>query len=484
LAAAKAVDPEDGDAIDAILAEANALTPMRREKVFQAIKRRTSHSIQTIRDQAKAQGKAAPEKIDHLDLARHVIKDAGRENLLCEGDTLWMWSSKGAWSPVGDRVLKQRLQRKADEIGVAVTTNLVNGALDALKSEMHVQGHRWNVGDPEAVNCVNGELVVSEFGLALRPHRREHYRTTQIPVALDPSANAPRFEQFLVEVYLHDEDKAAKISATLELIGYTLMSHARHEKFVILTGSGANGKSVLLKVIEALCGRENTAGVQPKEFENRFQRAHLHNKLANIVTELDQGAVLPDGAVKTITSGEPMTVERKFEHPFDMHPFATLWMGTNHMPRTTDHSNALFRRAVVLTFNRTFALDEQDPHLKDRLTDELPGILNLALSAYAQAVEHGFTEPASSREAKKRWRFEVDPMPEFVERRCQRQDGAREPIGALYDAFQKFQEDLGEPCGISKIEFGRRLTGMGFGKKRTNIAHWVEGIRLTYAQVL
>jgi putative DNA primase/helicase len=47
-------------------------------------------------------------------------------------------------------------------------------------------------------------------------------------------------------------------------------------------------------------------------------------------------------------------VEHKFKNPFTMRPFATCWFGTNHMPHTRDHSNAIFRRAMILTFNRTF----------------------------------------------------------------------------------------------------------------------------------
>jgi hypothetical protein len=74
------------------------------------------------------------------------------------------------------------------------------------------------------------------------------------------------------------------------------MSHARHERFVMLIGPGANGKSVLLAILEGLLGAENVAGVQPSNFDRSFQRAHLHMKLANIVTELRQGEVIADGA--------------------------------------------------------------------------------------------------------------------------------------------------------------------------------------------
>jgi putative DNA primase/helicase len=42
------------------------------------------------------------------------------------------------------------------------------------------------------------------------------------------------------------------------MIGYTLMSHAAMERFALLVGNGANGKSVLLAVIEALCAVATT----------------------------------------------------------------------------------------------------------------------------------------------------------------------------------------------------------------------------------
>ena len=131
----------------------------------------------------------------------------------------------------------------------------------------------------------------------------------------------------------------------------------------MLIGNGANGKSVLLSVIEALCGRTNVAGVQPSKFESTFERAHLHNKLANIVSELSEGEKLADAGLKSITSGEPVTVAHKYKDPFVLRPYSTCWFGTNHMPRTSDFSDALFRRAVIITFNRTFQQNEQNTNL-------------------------------------------------------------------------------------------------------------------------
>jgi putative DNA primase/helicase len=297
-------------------------------------------------------------------------------------------------------------------------------------------------------------------------------------VAYDATEDAPLFRAFLGQVFRDDADKDDKVQAVLELMGYTLMSHCRHEMFVMLIGNGANGKSVLLAVLEALCGAANTAGVQPANFGQKFQRAHLHMKLANIVTEINQGEVMADAELKGIVSGEPSTVEHKFKNPFTMRPFATCWFGTNHMPHTRDHSNAIFRRAMILTFNRTFAKTEQDPQLKDKLIAELSGILNLCLAAYAQALPRGFTRPASSEAAKNEWRLEIDQVAQFVEDACTRDPDGSEKSSEVYAQYKSWVALNGIKHPVTHKTLRDRLTLLGFGKKKTNQGNWVVGLKL------
>ena len=161
----------------------------------------------------------------------------------------------------------------------------------------------------------------------------------------------------------------------------------------------------------------------PALFSNNHHRAQLDQKLLNIITESEQGGKLPAAELKALVSGEMMTVDRKHKDPYEMHPFATILWATNHMPHPSDYSDAVFRRAGILTFNRTFSLQERDAQLQTKLQNEMSGILNLALQAYARAVTSGFVEPASSKAAKDEWRVQSDTVALWLSE-CEMADGA------------------------------------------------------------
>jgi putative DNA primase/helicase len=481
LEAAKALEPGQNKEMKAIISECLGLDPLDRDAVYRAIKGATNVPLGTIREQLKSEGNEKPDP-DDLALAQMTIDHIGRENIICTNAFVWRWQDRGVWTEQHDRAIKQAVQaRLQDEVIIDVSASRVNGVTDVLKTQIFSSGHEFNRGNPESVNCLNGEIELHAGRWQLRPHCREHFRTTQIPVEYDPSAGAPMFAGFLQEVFRDDPDRDDKAAAVLELMGYTLMSHARHEKFIMLIGPGANGKSVLLAVLEALLGSQNVAGVQPANFNNNFQRAHLHQKLANIVTELKQGEVIADAELKAITSGEPATVEHKFKDPFMLRPFATCWFGTNHMPHTRDFSEALFRRATILQFNRVFAKSEQDPHLKDKLQSELQGILTVCLNAYARALAKGFTEPQSSEKAKEEWRLEADQVALFVDEACHRDPEARTPVSLMFSAYKTWADENGIQKTMSKKGLRDRLTRLGFGTDRDRNARYVTGLRVGYS---
>ena len=396
---------------------------------------------------------------EHLDSAMTVIQSFGDVNLLYHQSFFWIWNKGGLWMKSDDKIFKKSIHTCIK--GVNFRKSDIDSILDMAKTEVFLPDHRFDI-NTSAINCLNGELHWIGSRWELKEHKREHYRTTQIPIEYDPKATAERFEQFLLEIFQDDSDQIEKAFLVCELLGYSLLSSTEYEKFILLIGSGANGKSVLMETLASLVGREHVAAVQPSQFDNRFQRAHLHCKLVNLVTEIAEGHTIQDAELKSIVSGELTTAEHKHKPPFDFQPYSTCWFGSNHMPHTRDFSDALFRRAIIIPFNRTFQEHAQDKHLKSKLKEELTGILNLALEAIAGVLKRGeFTKTTSCEKAKREWRLNCDQVQQFAVDECLFIPGIETASGKLFKTYRQWAEDSGIKRTVNRNNFTARMCRLG-----------------------
>ncbi len=455
------------------------LSDSEQLSLLKMIAKKAGVSIKSLKSDAQNfEEVSADRDFMHLLAARAVVQMLGTDNLIHYAGNIWRWSGDGVWRVLEDRDIKQKIHDVAE--GSALTANVVNSILDLTKTEVHRPGHRFDV-DVARINCISGEIEFDDTRSVWMPtpHVREHFRTTMIPVAYDVNATAPRFEQFLREVFAGDPDAADKIAVVEEALGYSLISSCYLEKFLMLIGSGANGKSVLLAILSALLGPEHVCAVQPSQFDNKFQRGHLFGKLANIITEIAQGAEIADDKLKSLVSGELTTAEHKFKNPFDFVPIATHWFGTNHLPHTRDFSDALFRRAIILTFNNKFEGNKRDVHLIKKLKSELPGILNIALRGLTRLKANGaFTTCASSEATKDEWRLEADQARQFVEDCCVAEANLTCESGALYIQYKFWAQNAGIRKTLNHNNLTKRLKLLGYAtKKGTNGDRMILGLR-------
>ena len=451
-----------------------------RQSLRKFIAKKAGVSVSSLKADAKLYTHVNADKdSDHLKAARETLKAYGTGNLIESTASLWRWRGDGVWREMDDREVKQKIHDVA--ANDALTSSVVGSVLDLIKTEAHRPGHRFDDANSD-INCLNGMLRWAKEGFwEVVPHDREQYRTTQVPIAYDPNATAPRFEQFLKEVFAGTPDSDARISVVCEALGYSLVPSCYLEKFFMLIGRGANGKSVLLSVLSALVGRDQTAAVQPSQFENRFQRAHLQGKLANIITEIAEGAEIADAQLKSLVSGEMTTAEHKMKPPFEFVPFAKHWFGTNHMPHSRDFSDALFRRAVILEFPNKFDGSKRDVHLTSKLNAELPGIFNMALTGLARLIEkRAFTPCASSDDLTRQWRLEADQVAQFVEETCRSVPGESITSGFIYQQYELWADQAGINRTLNRKNFTTRLERLGFlSGKGTGGVRMIYGLKLS-----
>lgn len=367
----------------------------------------------------------------------------------------------GHWPRIDERVdLMKNILNHYDTLTADGACEVTN-TLKLLCAE-HVNETDDGVGtrdDKHGLICVSNGVLNPMTG-ELGPHARFPRLLSALTTPWMPDAQAPRFEKFLVEIWGDEPDFQERVNFLQEFLGYILFPSNKFERFLWLTGQGSNGKSVLLQVMANLAGADNTSWVHLDRLNSNAVRANLEGKSLNISAEMNSDGTLADGHLKSITSGEPVDAEAKYKMPYVFKPTVKLVAATNQLPRLKDTSGGFGRRAVIISFNRTFSVEERDANLGQALADEQPGILTFAVAGLTRLLERGhFLPPPSSETILQAYRTESCSVSLFNRDNLE-PSSEGSPVGALYQEYRDFCTTNGfHPTNVAI--FGRRLTELG-----------------------
>lgn len=318
--------------------------------------------------------------------------------------------------------------------------------------------------DSVLIPLQNGTYEINNGLRTLREFDRNDFITYQLPFAYDPDAIAPRFEKYLGEV-LPDMDRQLVIA---EYLGYLFTRELKLEKALILYGPGANGKSVMFEVITALLGANNVGNFSLSSLTDGhgYYRAMLANKLVNYASEINGN--LQASIFKQIVSGEPVEARLPYGNPMIISNYAKLIFNTNTLPHDVEHTNAFFRRFLIVPFDVTIKSEDQDVELSRKIIQsELPGVFNWVLSGLDRLLKNKkFTDCKAVRDQLESYRKHSDSVAMFLE-----DEGYQKSITEsirlkeLYQGFKTYCLDSGyRPCSVRT--FSERLRNLGFETER------------------
>lgn len=304
-------------------------------------------------------------------------------------------------------------------------------AFNLKKHRRHSQPY-----DEVWLNMQNGTLVVRKDGsVELRNHAREDLFFYRLDYSYDENAECPKWLRFLDRVL--PEEQAQKLLG--EYLGYCLMRDHRYEKLLWLFGSGQNGKSTALTVIERLFGKQNVSYLSLENLtDDEKKRGMFEHKLLNISSET--GRNVNASVMKQIASGEPLTVEMKYQNPRQITDYGKVITATNQMPRA-ENTFAFYRRFIILPFEQTISEAEKDVHLSEKLLTELPGILNWVIRALIGLMKNqAFTICESSERALDEYKLESDNVILFVKEMLEPSSISVKGTD-IFNAYQRFCKD-------------------------------------------
>ncbi len=301
---------------------------------------------------------------------------------------------------------------------------------------------------PELVAVENGVLNV--LTRKLEPFSPSFYLTEKLQVKYDVNAQCPEITKFLQQVI----PETKKQTAVQEYTGSCLYKKILYHRCLLFVGIGRNGKSVLLKLITTLLGKDDNVSSQTIQSlcYNRFSIAELHHKLANISADLPSKELANTGTFKMITGGDRLPGEHKNKDPFYFDNYAKLLFSCNRIPPIpeTEACLAYYIRFVIVEFKNIFIGKKADKHLIAKLTtpEELSGFLNWALEGLKRLEEQrDFTETMTQEETEKTYVKLSNSAQAFINERLQVTNEHTDIIfgDQLYRAFINY-------CLIEKIQ--------------------------------
>jgi len=287
------------------------------------------------------------------------------------------------------------------------------------------------------VNVKNGllDIVTKE----LKPHTPAYVSLAQSPVAYDPNAKCPIWDE-CIKAWMEGPEAREKTFMLQQFAGYCLSSSMKYAKALFLVGDGGNGKSTFADTIAMVIGSEATSRIDLEDIYSQFGLAGLIGKRLNIVEEVS-GNYYQSHKLKKLVSGEEVTVNMKYKEQFKFLPQAKFIFAVNTMPQVDDSSVASERRILAVQFNNNFR-DRPNTELRfadGQLAKELSGILNWMLAGVQTLREEkGFYVSKEQKKLLEEYRQENSSVEGFIVECLELKEGESVDTRKVYDVYKEF----------------------------------------------
>lgn len=321
------------------------------------------------------------------------------------------YSDAGFWQEVSGHKLGSFA---ASKLGRFAKAYYIQETVKLLAYDVSEDLHEFEPAK-DYINLKNGMLKVKTG--KLKPHATHFNSRIQLPYSFEATAKCPRWRKFLREIFSDDMKKARTLK---QWFGYCLTTETFIQKFMVLKGTGANGKTVTLSVLSELIGANNICAVPLRKMERDFTLVTIKDKLVNLCGEIKTSRLIDSDTIKLLTGEDPITVDVKYREPITFRPTAKHIFSTNEMPKFRDKTEALRRRAIFLTFDQTFTGEKCDKKLTKKLLQERSGILRWALEGLKEVMTSTeIYESESSLEYKERFAEALNPVLAFINQACE-----------------------------------------------------------------
>lgn len=360
----------------------------------------------------------------------------------------------GLWKPFPETTINQVIGTSLKERWQG---DFQSNVVKRLKGLVNQEEDQWS-NEPSLIPCANGMLDINT--MTLLPHDPKYGNRYRLPVSYKEKAWSSRWWDYMEEVFPEDT-KCAKRHILQQFWGYCLTRDCRYQVCLFLYGTGANGKSTMLDVLQAMLGPENCSSMSLQDLSERFKPQFLQNKLVNLATETESRDPMGTEMLKKLITGDVITCERKYGDQFQFRSYAKFIAALNDSPVIPDKSYGFNRRVIVVNHERRFLPEEiaakteaiGGKKLSDWLIEEIDGVFGWALEGLrALIANHGFRIDEEVRKDTDNLMETLNPLLIFVKEMCEIHDGIHVGTVELWECYKAWCADgKNRPLGRNKF---------------------------------
>lgn len=339
------------------------------------------------------------------------------------------------------------------ELGDDAKTFYINETMNSIRRQTYIG--REEIGqDPDLIPLENG--IFNFKTEQITPYSSEIIFLNKHPIVWtnNPIENNP-IDSFLEQVTSNQEDHLL----LKELVGYCFYRAMPFQNIFLLYGSGGNGKSVFLDILRNILGDESYSSQSLQNLtRNRFAKASLYNKNANIFGDLPRTALMESGILKELSGGDMVEAEQKFKSGFLFKNHAKIIASCNEVPESPDQTDSWYRRIIIVNFPYTFNKNPNRKLSEELCTEEnLSAFFLSCISAFKQALEDNkLIRKETIEEQRKKYLHFSNSAMAFITDKLELDPEMRIECSILFEKYQEYCKER-KIVGYPEEHFFRKL---------------------------
>ncbi len=305
-----------------------------------------------------------------------------------------------------------------------------------------------------------------------------HSRT--MGTRFDVKDDCPTWRNFIQTVTGEDDSLAIFIRM---IVGYHLCGGNPLQKMFVVYGPLRTGKTTFVEILKKLFGsfaRKTGISTFSDTSPVRNALAALKGTRVVIVDENDseESVHLNSSLLKQVVGSETVEARYLYREFFEFTVTFKLVIATNNLPAFKVFDEALARRIVPIPFFNRVDPASVDLGLSEKLTEELPGILNWALIGWDLVQRHGLHMPFRVQKLLHEYMLRYNSVARFLDATCERHYGSRTRSIDLYRLFQAYCKAHGESRPMKHKSFVTRIEDLDFRPIEYRGGHRFDNIRI------